>query len=153
VLVNERARGGAEMSLRIGGFTTLLQVFDMPASLAFYRDVLGFTVASEVPDDGQCDWAMLTLHGSDLMLNTAYEAHDRPPAPDSARTAAHKDVSLFFDCEDVDAVYAYLRERDVVVDAPTIADYGMKQLYLTDPDGYEICFQHPVRESGNDATR
>ena len=26
------------MSLRIGGFATLLQVFDMPTSSAFYRD-------------------------------------------------------------------------------------------------------------------
>jgi hypothetical protein len=25
-----------------------------------------------------------------------------------------------------------------------ITDYGMKQLYLKDPDGYEICLQHPV---------
>ena len=26
------------MTLRIGGFATLIQVFDMPTSLAFYRD-------------------------------------------------------------------------------------------------------------------
>jgi catechol 2,3-dioxygenase-like lactoylglutathione lyase family enzyme len=136
------------LSLRIGGFATLLQVFDMPTSLAFYRDVLGFQVASEVPEDGRCDWVMLTLHGSELMLNTAYEAHERPSAPDPARIAAHQDVTLFFDCEDVDAVSAYLRELNVVANRPTIAGYGMKQLYLKDPDGYEICFQHPVRESG-----
>lgn len=134
------------MSLRIGGFATLLQVFDMPTSLAFYRDVLGFQVASEVPEDDRCDWVMLTLHGSELMLNTAYEAHERPPAPDAARIGGHRDVSLFFDCEDVDAAYAYLRERNVAANAPTIADYGMKQLYLKDPDGYEICLQHPSRE-------
>ena len=48
----------------------------------------------------------------------------------------------------LDAAYAYLRERNVVANAPAIADYGMKQLYLKDPDGYEICFQHPVREPG-----
>lgn len=137
------------MNLRIGGFATLLQVFDMPTSLAFYRDVLGFQVASDVPEDDRCDWVMLTLHGSELMLNTAYEAHERPPAPDPERMAAHRDVSLFFDCEDVDAAYAYLRDRNVVANAPTIADYGMKQLYLKDPDGYEICLQHPVREPGN----
>lgn len=136
------------MSLGTGGFATLLQVFDMPISLAFYRDVLGFQVASEVPEDDQCDWVMLTLHGSELMLNTAYEQHERPRAPDPARVAAHGDVSLFFDCEDVDAAYAHLRERNVAASAPTIADYGMKQLYLKDPDGYEICLQHPVRESG-----
>lgn len=136
------------MSLGIGGFATLLQVFDMPTSLAFYRDVLGFHVASEVPADGRCDWVLLTRDGSELMLNTAYEAAERPPAPDPARVAAHKDVSLFFGCEDVDAAYLSLRERQVAVNPPTLADYGMKQLYLTDPDGYEICLQHPVVGAG-----
>src|SRR5215831_11850534 len=34
------------MGLRIGGFATLLQVFDLPTSLAVYRDVLGFDVVS-----------------------------------------------------------------------------------------------------------
>jgi hypothetical protein len=24
---------------------------------------------------------------------------------------------------------------------PAVAPYGMKQLYLKDPDGYELCFQ------------
>ena len=118
----------------------------MPTSLAFYRDVLGFQVASEVPDDDQCDWVMLTLHGSELMLNTAYEAHERPPAPDPARIAAHRDVILYFDCEDVDAAHAYLLERSVTAKKPTVAPYGMKQVYLKDPDGYEICLQHPVGE-------
>lgn len=132
------------MTLRIGGFATLLQVFDMPTSLAFYRDVLGFEVVSDVPPDDQCDWVMLKIHESELMLNTAYEAHERPPSPDPARIAAHKDVSLFFDCEDADAAYAYLRERGIAAKPPKVAPYGMKQVYLRDPDGYEICLQHPV---------
>jgi hypothetical protein len=34
------------VTLRIGGFATLIQVFDMPTSLAFYRDVMGFEVVS-----------------------------------------------------------------------------------------------------------
>lgn len=132
------------MTLRIGSFATLLQVFDMPTSLAFYRDVLGFEVASEVPPDDQCDWVMLKMLKSELMLNTAYESDERPPQPDPARVAAHRDVILYFDCEDVDAAYAYLRERNVAAKPPAVAPYGMKQLYLLDPDGYEICLQHPV---------
>lgn len=131
------------MSLRIGGFATLLQVFDMPTSLVFYRDVLGFEVVSEVPDDLRCDWVMLKLHGCELMLNTAYEADDRPSARDSIRVASHADTALFFDCEDVDAAYRALRERGVPAKAPIVTSYGMKQLYLHDPDGYEICLQHP----------
>jgi catechol 2,3-dioxygenase-like lactoylglutathione lyase family enzyme len=132
------------MTLRIGGFATLLQVFDMPTSLAFYRDVLGFEVVSDVPPDDRCDWAMLKLHESLLMLNTAYETDERPAAPDPARIAMHSDVALFFDCEDADAAYAHLRKRGVVAKPPTVASYGMKQVYLKDPDGYEICLQHPV---------
>lgn len=133
------------MSLRIGGFATLLQVFDMPTSLAFYRDVLGFEVASDAPDDGVCDWVMLKRYESELMLNTAYEVDDRPPAPEPARISAHADTALFFGCEDVDAAYAFLQQRGVAAKAPVITDYGMKQLYLKDPDGYDICLQQPVR--------
>lgn len=133
------------MSLAIGGFATLLQVFDMPTSLAFYRDVLGFEVASEIPDDGICDWVMLKRYESELMLNTAYEADDRPPVPEPARVAAHADTALFFGCEDVDAAYAFLRQRGVAANPPMTTDYGMRQLYLKDPDGYDICLQQPVQ--------
>ena len=35
------------VTLRIGGFATLIQVFDMPTSLAFYRDVMRFEVILE----------------------------------------------------------------------------------------------------------
>jgi hypothetical protein len=43
------------VTLRIGGFATLIQVFDMPTSLAFYRDVMRFEVISDAPEDGRCD--------------------------------------------------------------------------------------------------
>ena len=50
------------MSIEIRGVCALLQVFDMPTSVRFYRDVLGF--------------------------NTAYEQEHRPARPDPARVAA-----------------------------------------------------------------
>jgi len=34
------------MAIEIRGMAPLLQVFDMPASIVFYRDVLGFQVKS-----------------------------------------------------------------------------------------------------------
>jgi catechol 2,3-dioxygenase-like lactoylglutathione lyase family enzyme len=132
------------MELKIGGLCPLLQVFDMPASIRFYRDVLGFTVVSPVPDDDACDWVLLDLDGSELMLNTAYESGRRPAKPDPVRTASHRDTALFFDCADVDEACAALRLQGLDVSDPVVRDYGMKQLYLTDPDGYEICLQHPV---------
>jgi hypothetical protein len=34
--------------------------------------------------------------------------------------------------------------RPVEVQPPTVAPYGMKELYVRDPDGYMPCFQWPA---------
>jgi len=129
------------MSLKIEGMTPLLQVFDMPTSLAFYRGILGFERVDDSGRGDDSDWVWLRKDGVDLMLNTAYEAERRPPQADPARTKAHEDTGLFFACRDVDAAYEYLRSHGLRVEPPKLPDYGMKQLYATDPDGYVLCFQ------------
>ena len=134
------------MGIEILGMAPLLQVFDMPTSIAFYRDVLGFeVVTTSKPGAEHFDWALLRLNGMELMLNTAYEEDSRPPEPDGARIAAHDDTAIYFGCPDVDAAYAHLRARGVTVKEPKIAHYGMKQLYVSDPDGYNLCFQWPAK--------
>ena len=133
------------MSIEIQGLSPLLQVFDMPTSIRFYRDVLGFKVTgmspalSDDPDD--VNWAMLQLCDATLMLNTAYEPQDRPAAPDKARRYCHDDTCIYFGCADVDGTYDYLRAMGLELEEPKIAYYGMKQLYLKDPDGFGLCFQ------------
>ena len=135
----------------IHGIAPLLQVFDMPTAIGFYRDVLGFKVwATSRPGD-DCDWAGLRLNGAEVMLNTAYEADQRPASPDPARVAAHEDTCLYFGCEDLDAAYQYLCNRGVKARKPKIAPYGMKQLYFRDPDGYGLCFQWPVTQQTHDS--
>jgi glyoxylase I family protein len=128
----------------IHGMAPLLQVFDMPTALRFYRDVLGFTVWGSSEPGDNCNWCGLRLHGAELMLNTAYEADQRPPNPDRARMASHEDTCLFFGCKDLDAAYHHLRGRGVELEPPKIAPYGMRQLWFKDPDGYGLCFQWPV---------
>jgi glyoxylase I family protein len=135
------------MSIDVRGLTTLIQVYDMPTSLAFYCDILGFQVHTSSQPVPNCGWAWLKLNGIDLMLNTAYD-DCRPPAPEPKRISAHDDTCLYFGCSDVDAVYAYLVSKAVNLEPPKIAWYGMKQLYLKDPDGFNICFQHSAKEGG-----
>jgi glyoxylase I family protein len=134
------------MGIETRGMAPLLQVFDMPASIRFYRDLLGFEVAATSKPQGEhFDWALLRLNGVELMLNTAYEQDARPQAPDPARIAAHDDTCLYFGCPDVDGAYAYLCGRGLALKEPEVAHYGMKQLYLHDPDGYSLCFQWPAK--------
>ncbi len=76
------------MSLKFEGLCPLIQVFDMPASLRFYRDLLGFQVEMQSAPGDDCDWALLRRDEANLMLNTAYEAPDRPPMPTPPSSSA-----------------------------------------------------------------
>lgn len=133
------------MPLDIRSLVTMLQVYDMPTSVCFYRDVFGFELASSSANLGTEDkfhWCLLRRNGCELMLNSAYEFDDeRPIPPDPARVCAHKDTAIYFGAPDVDAIYEELRGKGLDVKPPKVAPYGMKQLYLCDPDGYVLCFQ------------
>jgi len=127
--------------IKITGLAPLLEVFDMPTSVAFYRDTLGFEVVGQSQPGDDFDWCLLRINDAELMLNTAYERHERPPNPEPSRMSAHQDTALYFGGTDVDVAYAHLSSRGCAVEPPKVAPYGMKQLYLKDPDGYVICFQ------------
>lgn len=132
--------------LPIQGMAPLLQVYDMPASIHFYCDQLGFRLkATSSPAD--FGWALLEMNGIEIMLNTAYDEGERPAVPDPVRQSAHGDTILFFNCTDVDALRTLLISRGVIAQDPVIRPYGMKQLVVSDPDGYGVCFQSPVRAS------
>ena len=133
------------------GLAPLLQVYDMPTAVQFYRDKLGFAVVTTSPPLGGDDrfhWCLLRLGDAELMLNTAYEFDDqRPSREEHTRARGHQDTCLFIGCPDVDGAYDELRARGVEVNAPKVAPYGMKQLYLKDPDGFGLCFQWQATES------
>ena len=61
------------MAIAVRGLAPLLQVFDMPASLRFYRDALGFELVSSSEPGDDADWVWLRHGDAHLMLNAAYE--------------------------------------------------------------------------------
>jgi glyoxylase I family protein len=127
-----------KMGIEMRGLCPLIQVFDMDTSLRFYCDLLGFELVEKSKGAG---WAWLRHGDAELMLNTAYDDGERPQTPDPMRVLGHQDTALFVGCPDVDGAYEYLRTKGVDVSKPKIAWYGMKQMYLKDPDGFGICFQ------------
>ena len=63
--------------------TPLIGVFDMPRAPAFYRDLLGFTVAAASPEVVTSErqfshWMLLRFGGAEIMLNTQYDSNERP---------------------------------------------------------------------------
>jgi glyoxylase I family protein len=133
--------------IKIDGSCPLLQVYDMPAALKFYRDILGFTIVNsskEGTDD--VDWIWLKHNDVDLMLNTAYEKEHKPATKDEARQAAHADTSIYFGCPDTDKLYEYFLNKNINVKPPTKTGYNFMALYVFDPDGYKLVFHWPIKD-------
>ncbi len=136
------------MKIDARDLTTLIYVFDMPTSLAFYRDVLGFEIIGRSEPGDETNWCWLRLGEASLMLNTAYEADRRPPAPDPAAHAVHGDTQLFIACANLEETGAYLKANGIEVSGPELRPFGMWQMHLRDPDGYRICFQRRADGAG-----
>src|ERR1017187_6114413 len=107
------------MAITVRGLTPLLEVFELVSG-------------------GDLGWCMLKLGEATLMLNTAYDGDERPPAPDSTRVRGHADTSLYFSSPDPGQVYAHLSEKGWSVTEPIITSYGMKQVSTRDPDGFQL---------------
>ena len=118
----------------------LLAVQDIQRSAEFYRDRLGFALTGKAENEGKMFWCRMERGGSAIMLQQA-EDEDGPAK------GRGRGVSLYFICDDADAVYMELTSRGLQLSPPSVAYYGMKQVVVPEPDGYYLCFESPV-ESG-----
>ncbi len=131
------------MSFTPLGLTPLIGVWDMPQSLAFYRDVLGFSVVSASPEvdtnEGHFShWMWLRFGAAEIMLNTQYDSNERPTQPPEKTS---KDAVFYIGCSDVELAYQELTARGLKAEPPKLAPYGLKLFSAQDPDGYTIVFQ------------
>jgi glyoxylase I family protein len=131
--------------IKLDGFAPLLQVFDMPASIHFYRDILNFDVVQSSGEGDDVDWVLLQYDNIQLMLNTAYEKESRPSSQDNNIIRAHRDTSLYFGCPDVFETHKLLTARGLTIKEPFITGYGWDALAFSDPDNYSICFHWPAK--------
>jgi catechol 2,3-dioxygenase-like lactoylglutathione lyase family enzyme len=110
--------------------TTVMAVTDVMASLAYYRDKLGFDVAFEYG----APTFYAGLCSGDVTLHLVASSETRPP-----RQPGHGAVSIFVD--DVDALLADLVKRGAkVLIPPADRDYGLRDFNVADLDGNMIFF-------------
>ena len=127
---------------RIHEVCPLLAVSNIDRSVEFYTERLGFRVATEARDDAnKLFWCRLERDGAALMLGTADDDEDGQPGERG------RGVCLYFICDEADAIHAEFTSRGLTLNAPAVAYYGMKQLFVPEPDGYLICFESPTNTS------
>lgn len=117
----------------------LLIVSDLAASRTFYCDGLGFEMANSAEHDGTIFWCWLEQGGAAVMLQQACD--EDPPASERG-----KGVTFYFLCDGADAVYRDITARGVQATKPAVAYYGMNQTFVSDPDGYALCFESQMRD-------
>jgi catechol 2,3-dioxygenase-like lactoylglutathione lyase family enzyme len=129
-----------------------LRVSDMARAVAFWRDALGFELTLTVDadrnvgqgaeaDPGRAVFATLEWNGHQLMLQTARSLAAELPgfAPGEAPPPSG---TLYLRGHAPDAALPRLPEGSVVK-GPETSWYGMRELYVRDPDGHLVCLGAP----------
>jgi len=128
----------------------VLRVQDLQRAVAFYRDVLGCTVARERPTLG-----MVHLHAGASMIDLvsvdgALGSRGGPAAGPQGRNLEH--LCLRIEPFDEAGLREHLEAHGVVVDGQVSSNLGAEgdglSLYLRDPDGNGVELKGPASPCG-----
>jgi len=113
--------------VRLTALAPTLWTEDIPASITFYCDTLGFSCQAQMEG-----WACLERDGVELMLSlpNRHEPYERP----------HFTGSFYFRCDDVDAWWERLKDKAAVVYPIENFDYSMREFAIRDNNGYILQF-------------
>lgn len=115
-------------------------VMDVRKSAEWYRDKLGFEIGPYFEEPPV--FVILNRDGTRLMLSLAEGSR-------GGSNRSHKGVSI--DCyvwvEGIDALYAEFKRNGANVTLePIDRFYGLREIEVTDPDGYVLCFGAPLQQ-------
>ena len=128
--------------------TPNLVVANLDRSLAFYRDVLGFTVVTTVPEQASPGtgeplvFAWMQRDTVNVFLNSESAAKMKASAGSGMLFITLEAADI---ASGVDALFAAVRDRAPVEMPLTDQFYGMREFTITDPDGYVVIFAQPNR--------
>ena len=102
--------------------------------LDFYKS-LGFELVNSWEPDGKIQWCLVEFEGAPLML----QQNDHEPA-------ARRDIEIYVVCDDVVPIRERWVQGGIPVSKAHDAFYGMRQIFVQDPDGRTICFESAIKE-------
>ncbi len=113
----------------------MLHVPDVRRAAEWYVSI-GFALDSAFEDAGEMTWAALSFGDGAIMLN----AGGRPSAAD------RREVDLYVDVEEVEALFERIRARVHVQEPLHTTFYGMREFIIRDLNGFWITFGQSVSE-------
>ena len=122
----------------------ILAVRDVAASVAFYRDVVGFEVEAEYDDP---PYATLALAGTRLSLaEQGHPSEDRPGVEMTApRDPSEAAVVVVVEVDDARAEHTAMQAAGVrLLAEPYEPPWGGCRFFCIDPDGYLVEIEQPA---------
>jgi lactoylglutathione lyase len=122
--------------------TPNLVVSDIDRSLSFYRDLLGFSVVTTVPELEPFVFIWLRTGDVQIFLNAQPAA--AAEYPELARKVVSGSWTMFIVTDAVDDLHTSLSGKARVVMPLETKFYGMREFAIADPDGFVITFAEKV---------
>jgi len=130
-------------TLRLRALMPALIVNDLEASLAWYRDILGFIVTKEIRREDRLVAAHLVAGSVVLLLGQDDFAKGRDRA---------KGVAIRLHCvtgQDIDQLAAAVQERGgKLAQEPREQPWGARDFQVIDPDGFLLSISTGIRSDG-----
>ncbi len=126
----------------IGSASPLFIVRDVPVTLAFYRDKLGFEVTFEGPEPDDIFFGIVQRGRAMIMFKDI----DVEPVPNYTRDIGHGIAvwDAYVYVPDPDSLYEEFASRDVEFSRPLENDHdNLRGFELRDPNGYNLFFGRP----------
>ena len=128
--------------------TPNLIVADIDRSIAFYRDVLGFSVVAHVPDATPFVFAWLQRGAISVFVNTVAAVRQDHPGLAARPIGGTATLFMTIEADDtatgVDALFAEISGKARVIMPLKTQFYGMREFGIEDPDSYVIFFAQRV---------
>jgi uncharacterized glyoxalase superfamily protein PhnB len=120
-------------TLRLRAVMPALTVNDIHASLAWYRDIMGFVVVDEMEHDGTLVGAVIKAGNARFLLAQDDFAKGR----DRKKGEGFRLYCVSF--QDIDELANDIKQRGgTLLQEPTDQPWGARDLAVEDPDGFKI---------------
>jgi catechol 2,3-dioxygenase-like lactoylglutathione lyase family enzyme len=115
----------------------MLLAHDMQSTMAFYTDVLGFTVTGTLEDP--VSWCSLEKDGASLMFVWAGPPHEHAPGEEHDHSLGIPGV-IYFWPDDVRALHDSVAPKWPICEELGVRPHGMLEFAVIDPNGYRLRF-------------
>lgn len=135
------------MAATLKKLTPNIMVEHVNNTVDFYRDVLGFSLLTTVPEQGTFDWAMMKHGAVEIMFQS--RASLSGDLSQFTGKAIGGTLTLYIDVSDIKDLYASLKNKVKIVHdmAPTF--YDAQEFTIEDCNSYILTFAEPISQQAN----